>query len=331
MLFDHTPRFQEQRSEGDKVEGNSPPMLPQKSTLSTKGTRIVDSYVQRPIDSRYETNLIMKNGVLFHAQNDSPDDMFKYSPNQDFARPRVICPQWTETERFPPLVLTEAAKLGPYTIKGDFDKIPPQCQSPVKFFGSADRHLRFVKEHTHCRPHGSCLSAESSVYEEPSFTDFTYCSEESDEGTFMSLESLDRSYRAIQQNPSVCKIGGIDCLSVYLSTCLSVHLYLCVFICTSLCLLICLSAYLQLDTIIIDTILWAEKLRPPPPDNFDVPGPGRYDVQYPPSRQVGICIKGRLPTAAPRDNVPGEWRRGKGEGGVHLQDGWESCGTCVCV
>jgi hypothetical protein len=137
--------------------------------------------------------------------DDSPNDMYKYEPNKDLAKSRIICPKWSETARFSSPPRTEATHLGPYTIKGDFDKIPPSYQSPVKHFGSSERHLKFI--HEDIRSHHS-VSAENSVFEEPSFSDFTYCNEEEDDVSHLSMESYDRFFKATSKTYVSFKFGG---------------------------------------------------------------------------------------------------------------------------
>lgn len=166
-----------------------------------------------------------------------------------------------------------------YDIKGDFDKIPPNSQSPVKFFGSGDRHLKFVSESA--GPHPSHpLSADNSVFEQPSFSDYIYVREDDDEGSYLSVESADRSYRAITGNSSSCKIGGITSSSTH---------------------------RIIYNLIYIYHPKYVEKLHYPPPDNVHFPGPGRYDVRNPKPTQLGITIKSRTkhPQANPPQQVPG--------------------------
>jgi hypothetical protein len=69
MLFDHKERFEELHhvSEDEVVKG--PDFIPQYSTLSTKGTKIIDSYVQRPLEDRYECNMMLKNDMICYAQS----------------------------------------------------------------------------------------------------------------------------------------------------------------------------------------------------------------------------------------------------------------------
>lgn len=86
-------------------------------------------------------------------------------------------------------------------MKGDFDKKPRK----VKGFGSAPRKLKFP---TPTPVESGVHESNSPIQEEPSFASLSSLYNMDGEGSWLSIESADRSYAATSEKKLSFKIGG---------------------------------------------------------------------------------------------------------------------------
>mmetsp|Transcript_9250 Transcript_9250/g.13930 ORF Transcript_9250/g.13930 Transcript_9250/m.13930 type:complete len:415 (-) Transcript_9250:162-1406(-) len=199
MLFEHSPRFREVKSEP------SAGFIDSKSQLSSTGTKIVDSWYSNPSGERFDPNYIVKNGSMIPIRNESPEDKFKYSPRVDVVKPRPPCMQWSKstTKRFGGTESVESSPL--VKLKGDFDGDYPQT---VKTFGSARRDLSFPSADSldSKMVRGEGMPYGEAVFEEPSFSSRT-CYNMEVGGSWLSSEAADRSYALTSERSVGFTIG----------------------------------------------------------------------------------------------------------------------------
>lgn len=196
MLFPQKTRFKERK--GSKTVGYVAP----RSELSHHGIKIIDSWVPRENGERLPQNLALRNGFLIPIENQSPSDIYQYTPHYEAIYPKPISTKFSDSPRFPERV-SESLSPSPIKLKGDFDRE----LKPVKGFGSAPRKLKFPTP----TPVESGITHErdSPIQEEPSFVSLSSLYNMDGEGSWLSIESADRSYAATSERSCGFKIGGI--------------------------------------------------------------------------------------------------------------------------
>lgn len=91
----------------------------------------------------------------------------------------------------------------PIKLRGDFDRE----FKPVRGFGSAPRKLKFPTP-TSAESGVAHQDRESPIHEEPSFVSQSSLYNMDGEGSWLSVESADRSYAATSERSCSFKIGG---------------------------------------------------------------------------------------------------------------------------
>jgi hypothetical protein len=128
--------------------------------------------------------------------------MYQYTPQYEAILPQTSCSKWSDSPRFP----EERVSISPSPIKlkGDFDRE----FKPVRGFGSAPRKLKFPTP-TSAETGVTQQDRNSPIQEERSFVSQSSLYNMDGEGSWLSVESADRSYAATSERSCSFKIGGI--------------------------------------------------------------------------------------------------------------------------
>lgn len=130
----------------------------------------------------------------------SPRDIYQYTPHYEAIYPKPISSKWSDSPRFKEEKLSISPS--PIKLKGDFDKQPPK---QVRGFGSAPRKLKFP---TPTPAESGTHERNSPIHEEPSFVSLSSHYNMDGEGSWLSVESADRSYAATSEKSQSFRIGG---------------------------------------------------------------------------------------------------------------------------
>jgi hypothetical protein len=139
----------------------------------------------------------------------SPSDIYKYSPHYEAIHPKPTCPKWSDSPRFQQEKISIASS--PIKLKGDFDRE----LRPIKGFGTAPRKLTFPTPTPAESGQGvnqRSIERNSPIQEEPSFVSLSSVYNMDGEGSWLSVDSADRSYAATSDRSRTFRIGGINSL-----------------------------------------------------------------------------------------------------------------------